>query len=54
MIGFSIYKYYISSNQHNETVNILGIFLYELNDMTEYFAHKKINIYFLKDFITQF
>ena len=32
--------------------NILGIFLYELNNIKEYFAYKKINTNLLKSFIT--
>ena len=54
IITLSIYKSYITSNQRSDTINILGIFLYELNNMKEYFVYKKIKTNFLKHFITQF
>jgi hypothetical protein len=54
IIGFSIYKAYMMSNQRADTININGIFLHELNNMKLYLVHKKYNSHFIKRFTTNF
>ena len=55
LTDYLAYKRFLKYVYSNITLDvIIGIFLYELNNMKEYFAYKKINTNFLKRFITQF
>ena len=54
IIGFSIYKAYIISNQRTEDMNVISIFLKEIYKTKEYFDFKKEKRHILDNFISLF